>query len=215
MKKYAVSLNDFVCFLLVLSFVLHLGCGNDQDAADAMVQGTVTIDGVLAPRGQVTFHPVKQGPVATGPIHGDGSFSLRIGQGNMASPDESKIFPGEYIATVVVNEAANPSTTVGEGGPPLAGKRLTAIRYSQKDTSGLKFKVKSGLNVFPIEIEGSQDDPIPETPALTEESSVENTDDKESSKAMDASSEVSNPEVRDASAPSQGTDSASNEDRKL
>jgi hypothetical protein len=140
------------------------GCSNDQSGANAVVQGTVTIDGALASRGQVTFYPIKDGPVATGPIHQDGSFSLRVGQGNMANPDESKIDSGEYVATVVVNEPANTSETVGEGGPPLAGKRLTAIKYSQKETSGLKFSVKQGRNVLSIELEGSQNDTPPEAP---------------------------------------------------
>ena len=150
-------------------FVAVTGCGTNRSSADAIVQGTVTIDGVLAPRGQVTFHPVATGPVATGPIHGDGSFSLRIGQGDMANPDESKINSGEYVATVVVNEPADKSATVGEGGPPLAGKRLTAIKYALKETSGLKFTVKPGRNVFPIELEGSQNDPPPELPATGEQ----------------------------------------------
>lgn len=111
--------------------------------------------------------------MATGPIHGDGSFSLRIGQGNMANPDESKIYSGEYVATVVVNEPADKTATVGEGGPPLAGKRLTAIKYSQKDTSGLKFMVKPGRNVFPIDLEGSLNDPPPEEPTEVTEPGTE------------------------------------------
>jgi hypothetical protein len=145
------------------------GCSNDKSNADAVVQGTVTINGVLANRGQVTFYPAQSGPVATGPIHQDGSFSLRVGQGDMANPDESKISSGEYIATVVVNEPANPTSTVGDGGPPLAGKRLTAIKYSQKETSGLKFSVKPGRNVFTLELEGSQNDPPPALPEHDDE----------------------------------------------
>lgn len=181
-----------VCWSVLAACLWSSGCSNDKSGADAVVQGTVTIEGVLAPRGQVTFHPVKQGPVATGPIHSDGSFSLRIGQGNMANPDESKIVSGEYVATVVVNEPADASATVGEGGPPLAGKRLTAIKYSQKDSSGLKFTVKPGRNVFPIELEGSQNDPPPEQPEQVEEAAEEkdqSAGDTESGAQPDAGSE--------------------------
>jgi hypothetical protein len=165
--------------LMLMIPLLLAGCGDSS--SNAIVQGTVTIDGVLAPRGQVTFHPVSNGPIATGPIHKDGSFSLRVGQGNMANPDESTIAPGEYVATVVVNAPADEASAVGEGGPPLAGKRLTAIKYSRKETSGLKYTIKKGRNVVQLELEGSQNDPPPEV--------EEEADGAEDTEATDAEAE--------------------------
>jgi hypothetical protein len=135
------------------------GCGKGSNARNALVQGNVTIDGELARRGSVTFYPSGDGPVATGQILADGSYSLRIGQGNMGDPDASKIFSGEYVATVLVNDPADKSQTISEGGPPVAGPRLTAIKYSRKETSGLVFAVKPGRNVFSLVLEGAASDP--------------------------------------------------------
>lgn len=144
---------------VVLATAVLGGCGKDSNSRNAIVQGNVTIDGELATRGSVTFYPTGGGPVATGQIFADGSYSLRIGQGNMRDPDASKIFPGEYVATVIANDPADRSQTVGEGGPPIAGPRLTAIKYAKKETSGLAFIVKPGRNIFPLEVEGAASDP--------------------------------------------------------
>jgi len=144
---------------LLLVVLATQSCADNSQVGNAIVQGTVTINGELAPRGQVTFYPEKKGPVATGLIHSDGSFSLRIGQGNPTEPDESKIFSGNYTATVVVSAPADKSSSIAEGGPPIAGPRLSAMKYSMPETSDLKFSVKAGRNVFPIEIEGSENDP--------------------------------------------------------
>lgn len=199
--------------LLVLLLAIPLllsGCGDTS--SNAIVQGTVTIDGVLAPRGQVTFHPVADGPIATGPIHKDGSYSLRVGQGNMANPDQSEIMAGDYIATVVVNSPADESTSVGEGGPPLAGKRLTAIKYSRKETSGLKYTVKKGRNVIPIELEGSQNDPPPEVA----EPEAESAEDSEANEVDDTASTESEPESdKDAEASTETSESAAQEEPQL
>jgi hypothetical protein len=196
-------LSRYRFVFLVLTICVLSGCSNDKSGADAVVQGTVTIDGVLANRGQVTFFPAKQGPVATGPIHEDGSFSLRVGQGNMANPDESKIASGKYIATVVVNEPADKSATVGEGGPPLAGKRLTAIKYSQKESSGLNFTVKPGRNVFPIELEGSQNDPAPELPIQEEEAGEVKVDEEHGAERQsEGATQEANSAVGDQEQPS-------------
>lgn len=147
---------------LLLVLLAAQGCAGESRVGDAIVQGTVTIEGSLASRGQVTFYPEKKGPVATGPIHSDGSFSLRIGQGNRTKPDESKIYSGNYTATVIVSAPADSSSSVGEGGPPLAGPRLSSIKHASPETSDLKFSVKPGRNVFPIDLESSENDPLPE-----------------------------------------------------
>jgi hypothetical protein len=167
------------------------GCQGEKSSADAVVQGTVTIDGALAPRGQVTFYPTDGGPIATGPIHQDGSFSLRIGQGNMVNPDESKIYSGEYVATVVVNAPADKSTNVGEGGPPLAGRRLSSIDYARRETSDLHFTVKSGRNVFPIELKGSQNDSPPEIMTDEKSEEVEGETSQETSSEQGSETETS------------------------
>jgi hypothetical protein len=149
------------CWSLSL-LMLSIGCGGDSDSA--IVQGTVTINGQLAPRGTVTFHPVAGGPVAVGAIHNNGTFALRIGQGNVRDPDQSKIPPGKYVATVVVNAPADRTTSVQEsGGPPIGGPRLTAAKYASTDTSDLTFEVSPGRNVISLDLEGAEHDPVEES----------------------------------------------------
>ena len=43
---------------------LAIGCGGPANEYDAVVTGTVTIDGELANSGLVTFHPVDDGKVS-------------------------------------------------------------------------------------------------------------------------------------------------------
>jgi len=147
------------CLLVILATSSLTGCSEEADSRDAVVQGNVTVDGELATSGAVMFHPIADGPIATGQIHGDGSYSLRIGLGNYGDADKSKIFSGDYVATVLVNAPADRSQTINEGGPPVGGPRLTALKYAKKETSGLAFSVKPGRNVFPLAVEGSDSDP--------------------------------------------------------
>ena len=107
-------------------------------------------------------------------------------------PDESKIFSGEYTATVIINAPADKSSVVAEGGPPLAGPRLSAIKYVKRDTTDLKFSIKPGRNVLPIDLEGSQNDPPPEAPDIVDgpadsqdEAKDNPTDEKNQSGAID------------------------------
>jgi hypothetical protein len=159
-------------FLLTVIFVTVLGCTQSSD--NATVQGTVTIDGVLATRGTVTFHPVEKGPVAIGQIHKDGSYALRTGAGNTVDPDAAKIPAGEYVVTVMVMGDSPDAKPKDDGSPPIAGPRLTAIKYASKETSGLTFTIKPGRNVFALELDGAASDPPPESE--TEDSEIDAED---------------------------------------
>jgi hypothetical protein len=131
------------------------GCSESATSSyNATVQGTVTIDGDLAPGGTVTFTPVKKGPVAVGAVAADGSYSLRIGQGTSSDPDHNKIPSGDYIATVEVSGPPGETTPDNEGGPKPAGPRLMADKYASKDTSDLKEEVREGLNVIDLKLDG-------------------------------------------------------------
>lgn len=150
-------------YALLLAFATTLGC-SQGDQNDAAVQGNVTIDGVLASRGTVTFFPAKGGPVAVGQIHPDGSYSLRTGLNAGGSPDDAKIRPGQYVVTVMVTgEPAAAELHKADGSPPIAGPRLTSIKYASKETSGLHFDIKPGLNMVALELEGAAHDPPPES----------------------------------------------------
>jgi hypothetical protein len=140
----------------ILLLAACLSCGGP----DASVQGTVTIDGQLARGGTVQFHPVEGGPTAYGSIARDGSYSLRVGQGDLSDPNAGAVPLGKYIVTVVVNMPSAKDETVGESGPPRPGARLTAEKYANKETSELQFTVKSGRNVIPLELEGAAADEL-------------------------------------------------------
>jgi hypothetical protein len=150
-----LSMGDFrmlrVHFGCLIALVSFTGCGGPV----SNVQGTVTIDGELAPRGTVVFHPVAGGPTAYGTINKDGSYALRVGQGDLSDPDAGEIEAGEYIVTVVVNMPSQRDETVEESEPPHPGARMTASKYASKDTSDLRATVKAGSNVVPLELEAA------------------------------------------------------------
>lgn len=148
-----------VCQLFLL--ICALGCS--QSSNNATVQGTVTIDGVLATRGTVTFHPVEKGPVAIGQIHSDGSYALRTGLGNTVDPDAANIAAGKYVVTVMVmGDSSETEMKKDDGSPPNAGPRLTALKYASKETSKLQFTVEPKRNVIPLELDSAATDPPPE-----------------------------------------------------
>jgi hypothetical protein len=139
-----------------LTVVIVSGCNAPTNKYDAVVTGTVTIDGELANNGMVTFHPVDDGKVAIGRIHPDGSYSLRTGQGDLHEVDGGTVVSGEYIVTVNINGPSVEDARVGEGGPLIPGPSLVAARYATKETSDLKRTVKSGSQVFVLELEKAE-----------------------------------------------------------
>jgi hypothetical protein len=153
------------------------GCSESPTSSyNATVQGTVTIDGDLAPGGTVTFTPVKKGPVAVGAVAADGSYSLRIGQGTSSDPDHNKIPSGDYIATVEVSGPPGETTPDNEGGPKPAGPRLMADKYASKDTSDLKEEVREGLNVIDLKLDGPWANPPKEADDETSDDASQSGD---------------------------------------
>lgn len=170
-----------VCVVAVLS-----GCGGAANTYDAVVTGTVTIDGELAKSGTVIFYPVKEdGLVATSQIFPDGSYSLRTGQGDLRSVDGGTVQSGDYVVIVSIAGPPAPGAVVAEGGPPVPGPSLIAEKYALKDTTDLKFAVQPGPNVLvlaldaaePVEMEAEQAEETEEsTPEETSADSAEATD---------------------------------------
>jgi hypothetical protein len=163
-----------------------VGCGDGKDQ-NAVVQGRVTIDGQLAEQGTVTFHPQGGGAIAYGTIHKDGSFAMQIGQGRVTNLDQSEIYPGKYIATVVINAPSTPDKEKGEGAPPIPGVRITSAKFSNKDTSGLNFTIKPGLNVIDIPVERATPEEIAALTTPSEEESSNAEEAKEDSSYQDPS----------------------------
>ena len=147
--------------LLLLAAALAVGCGPKGPKLNAAVEGTVTVDGELAPRGTVTFTPAKGGPAAVGRIFANGSYTIRVGQGDLTNPDGGKLPAGDYVVSVIVTGEAGADEVVAKGGPPLAGPRLSAQKYMSEKTSDLKYTIKPGKNVINLELVGTSADPPP------------------------------------------------------
>lgn len=180
----------FGCLFLVCLGGLA-GCESGKKR-DATVQGTVTLDGELTKSGTVVFHPSDSVPVAYGTVRRDGTFALRIGQGNQRDLDHSEIYPGSYVATVTIRGSSTPDVESGEGAPPKPGARLSATKYSNKETSGLAYTIKPGMNVINIEVEAATEEEVSE-----EENHEDGTDTAETGE-QSAGEEESATEVDDS-----------------
>jgi hypothetical protein len=112
----------------------------------------VLIDGQLANRGTVTFHPVGGGAPAAGRIRSDGSFSLRIGQGDLSEADGGTLPSGEYLITIVVTGEPVPVPDQPDS-PPRGGPRLMAEKYASTSATDLRRKVEPGPNLFQFDLE--------------------------------------------------------------
>jgi hypothetical protein len=177
---------------ILLSLAILSVFGGCSEPA-ASVQGTVTIDGQIARQGTVVFHPVDEGsPVAYGAIAEDGSYALRVGQGDLNDPDAGEVPIGEYVVTVVSTMPASPDEKQGKSTPPTPGARLSAEKYGSKETSELRHTVKLGHNVVPLEVEGASADEMSEEIAGGE---APTTDEATGVKAAD---EVTSPEAEAA-----------------
>jgi hypothetical protein len=160
------------------------GCGGPAYEYDSIVTGTVTIDGELAKSGTVTFHPVKEGLPSIGRIFPDGSFSLRTGQGDLKKTDGGTVVSGDYVVTVSVTGPPVEGSRVAEGGPPVPGPSLVAKKYARKDTSDLRRTVKPGPNVFVLELDVAEPEPLEETPEAV---GTDGNEDVETAEAAGAS----------------------------
>jgi len=178
---------------LAILLLVVSGCNDAAKDLDAVVQGSVTIDGELAERGTVTFHPTKSGPVAYGTILKDGTYILRVGQGNKDTR-KNKIYSGNYIATVASN-LPSVSSENSDGEPPVPGPRLIDAKFSQKDTSKLKYQVKSGRNIINISVEQALP-PAPDTEDADAETVAEATT-EESDPPASTEPETENSEPQD------------------
>jgi hypothetical protein len=147
-----------------LAFIVAAGCGGPANKYDAVVTGTVTVDGELAKSGIVTFHPMADGKAAIGRIHPDGSYSLRTGQGDLREVDGGTVVPGEYIVTVSITGPRVENAEVSSGAPPISGPSLVAAKYASKETSDLKRTVMAGSQVIILDLERADTVPTAEVP---------------------------------------------------
>jgi len=136
----------------ILCLTVVAGCGGAANKYDSTVTSNVLIEGQLVDRGTVTFHPVGGGAPAVGRIRGDGSFSLRIGQGDLREADGGTLPSGEYLITIVVTGEPVPVPDQPDS-PPRGGPRLMAEKYAITSTTDLRRKVEPGPNLFQFDLE--------------------------------------------------------------
>jgi hypothetical protein len=192
-----------------LAVLIAAGCGGPANKYDAVVTGTVTVDGELAESGTVVFHSIaRDGKAAVGRIYPDGSYSLRTGQGNLREEDGGTVVPGEYIVTVSITGSPVESEQVIPGAPPIPGPSLVAAKYATQDTSDLKRTVKAGEQIINLELERAEspppedaaDESEAETGAATESDAVE--------PATEEPSQASHAETAPEAAPATGQSAA-------
>lgn len=193
--KFSSQLQIIGCICLGLL----VGCESGKKR-DATVQGTVTIDGDLAKSGTVVFQPTNDLPAAYGTILRDGTFVLRIGQGNQRDQDTSKIHSGEYIATLSIKGPSTPDLELGEGAPPKPGAKLISASYGSKATSGLAYTIKPGLNVINIDVEAISEEELLEE-SIDEETSEQPMEGEEPAPEVDDSQPDDMEETTEESSP--------------
>jgi hypothetical protein len=204
------------CFRLLIAAALLAaggGCGGASAKYDANVQGTVTIDGELAPGGTVTFTPVKKGPTAVGTIASDGSYALRIGQGDVGSPDSSEIPAGKYVVTAMITGSSPPADSAPAGAPPLAGPKMIADKYGSRDTSDLNFEVKKGPNIIVLELDGPWANP-PVEESTDDQATTEGEQESATAENSEDAATVSDPAAVTATAePTAATEEEASKDQ--
>jgi hypothetical protein len=190
----------------IAGLLLASGCGGPAYKYDAVVTGTVTIDGELAKSGTITFHPVSKGQAALGRINPDGSYSLRTGQGDLSNADGGTVSSGEYVVTASITTPAASGEAIREGGPPKPGPSLIDKKYATKDTTDLRYTVKPGEQVIVLELKGADTEaatvsaaPEVPTPAATGEKAEGKTEQTEKTEAPKEKSE--SPPTPEASNP--------------
>lgn len=119
------------------------GCGNGL----ARVSGKVTLDGQPlrggdGVRATVVFQRADgTGVPAVGNVDGAGSYRLSSGS-------QEGVSPGDYVITCTASQkipAKEPN------GTPV-GRRITDPKFADAATSGMRFTVEPGDNVFDIEL---------------------------------------------------------------
>ncbi|MCA9230452.1 MAG: hypothetical protein KDA57_07365 [Planctomycetales bacterium] len=190
--------NRIAVASLMATALFCAGCGESGSVRNATVQGTVTIDGELATRGTVTFHPVDSGPIAVGQIQPDGSYSLSTGRGTVSGPDSGTVFPGTYQVTVQISGPPDKEVVVGEGGPPAAGRRLVALKYTSKETSGLEFEIKAGRNLCVLPVQSAIHDPPVEAEVVEAEASPDAEESENAEVGGEEGSDSEQPETEES-----------------
>ena len=172
-SKTGLLLAILLVLLIIGVIGWQSGLFDSSPSYDATVTGTVSIEGVLAKEGKVSFFPAGGGLPSAGMIKSDGTYSMRTGKDKPAEPDGPTMTSGEYIVTVFINAAPQQSAEGNDGAPPRPGPSLIAAKYGSKDLSDLKYTVKPGPNSIVLDLEGPEQDPGNEVDTAGDEEKLE------------------------------------------
>jgi hypothetical protein len=135
-----------ICLFLLVSAGIS-GCGSGL----AQVSGLVTLDGEPLRGGSgdtrvtVQFQPAGgNGSTAIGLADENGQYTLGTGA-------QTGIPTGEYL----VSCSASRLVTAKDGKTPAGARRITDPKYANAKTSGMRFTVAPGNNVFDIALVSS------------------------------------------------------------
>ena len=120
------------------------GCSRGYNAN---VNGSVLLEGEPVTSGVVTFHAVQGGPLSLGTLDNAGRYDIFTGR-------DDGLPSGDYVVTVnSVKGAPSPGMTPAQ----MEALRITPARYSNRDSSELRFTVEPGSNIYNIALTRSVD----------------------------------------------------------
>jgi hypothetical protein len=148
-------------FAACLSLLALLGCGKATGPEFAPVTGRVTINGQPLAAGTIHFVPdesqVTSGPMSTGVVQADGSFSLRgPGRHDGAMVGNHRVYltapPPEIGPTPIVVDGEVVIQEPTRGAAAITAQQIPK-KYLQAETSEWTAAVATGVaNVFDFEI---------------------------------------------------------------
>lgn len=144
-------LRPLLPYALVLSLVVG-GCQPETPPV-AVVRGKVTYQGAPVPTGLIVFVPDPTrggaGPMARGDIQPDGSYRLRLWEGEGPGRDGAVV--GWHRITL---HAVEPPRGTAESGPGIAPRSYLPARYRDPELSGLVREVRPGVeNVLDFDLD--------------------------------------------------------------
>lgn len=138
MKSQNSKLSKILLAMLCGSVVMACGCSNKPPTGT--VTGTVTFEGEPYSNAGIMFLSLETGNGSGSKINPDGSYAL-------ADP----IPVGTYSVYLAPKEDEEGPTSIDQPVPVYMDKTIPA-EYWSESTTKIKFDVKEGPNVFPVDI---------------------------------------------------------------